>query len=153
MPQGTVLGPPLFLIFINNLPEQLHSKVCLFADDYIVYREITNRADYEALLQDLQELETWERIWAMVFHPAKCSAMRVASSKKPCLTPYMLKGISFRQRPPQNIWVSISPTNWTGNPTLTELSRSNLRISSQEIKTLSYIAQGHSNLKYCSMGY
>ena len=56
-PQGTVLDPLLFLIFINDLPEHIQSKVRLFADDCIVYREINNKSDCEILQEDLHALE------------------------------------------------------------------------------------------------
>ena len=42
VPQGTVLGPLLFLTYINDLPNNIHSSIRLFADDCILYREIKN---------------------------------------------------------------------------------------------------------------
>ena len=74
VPQGTVLGPLFFLVFINDLCDKIHvvSRTRLFADDCIVYRTIKDTADCKALQQDLATLESWERKWVMEFHPQKC---------------------------------------------------------------------------------
>ena len=56
VPQGTVLGPLLLLIYINNLPNNIHSTVRLFADDCVLYREINNQLDSQELQKDLHEL-------------------------------------------------------------------------------------------------
>ena len=59
VPQGTVLGPILFLLHINDLSSVISSKVRLFADDCLVYREIKNRQDQIDLQKDLNLLENW----------------------------------------------------------------------------------------------
>ena len=69
VPQGSVVGPTLFLFYIDDLPHGLHSTVRLFADDTIVYNTETNASD---LQDDLKNLEEWEAAWDMEFHPAKC---------------------------------------------------------------------------------
>ena len=60
VPQGTVLGPLLFLLFINDLPESVNSEIKLFADDCIMYRTINTHSDAITLQQDINKLEQWE---------------------------------------------------------------------------------------------
>ena len=67
--QGSVLGPILFTIFINDLPRAVDSKVCLFADDCIVYRPVTMNEDAQSLQTDINSLISWAEKWSMLFHP------------------------------------------------------------------------------------
>ena len=68
VPQGTVLGPLLFLLHINDLPSVVSSKVRLFADDCLIYRNIKNKEDQMALQKDLNLLENWGNTWGMRFN-------------------------------------------------------------------------------------
>ena len=72
VPQGTVLGPLLFLVHINDLPDCVKSKVRLFADDCLLYRKIKSAKDQELLQKDLIELEKWANNWGMKFNAKKC---------------------------------------------------------------------------------
>ena len=72
VPQGSVLGPFLFLIFINDLPENIRSSVRLFADDCVLYRNIESLMDCQILQDDLNSLAQWETDWQMKFNVAKC---------------------------------------------------------------------------------
>ena len=77
VPQGSVLGPVLFLIFINDLPENIRSSVRLFADDCVLYRNIESPMDCQILQNDLNGLAQWETDWQMKFNVAKYHSMRV----------------------------------------------------------------------------
>ena len=67
IPQGSVLGPMLFLIYVNDFPEEVLSTLKLFADDTKLYREIQNDHDKELLQNDLNELMDWSVKWQLPF--------------------------------------------------------------------------------------
>ena len=72
VPQGSVLGPALFLLYINDLPDTIDSQVRLFADDTVLYRTIKSDTDHHRLQTDLDKLSDWAMAWGMQFHPDKC---------------------------------------------------------------------------------
>jgi len=73
VPQGTVLGPLLFLLHINDLPNEVRSTVRLFADDCLLYRVINSQQDQTILQDDLTNLERLRSKWGMKFNAQKCS--------------------------------------------------------------------------------
>ena len=81
VPQGSVIGPILFLIYINDFPEEIRSTVRLFADDTIMYMTMSGASDAASLQEDLDRLATWENKWIMQFHPQKCSVFRLTRKK------------------------------------------------------------------------
>ena len=86
VPQGSVLGPLLFLTYINDISDNLSSSCCLFADDCILYRNIT---DAEILQEDLNKFATWAKTWDMHFNIDKC-VVRVTLKHNPFTTEYFL---------------------------------------------------------------
>ena len=148
VPQGSVLGPSLFLVYINDLPEQLTSLTRLFADDTAVYRLVASSLDQDQLQQDLLKLEKWEKSWDMVFHPGKCTTLPVTRKKQPLTNEYHLHNQRLATvDSAKYLGVTIShDLSWDehinnicskANKTLGFLRR-NLRISATQLKETAY---------------
>ena len=102
VPQGTVLGPILFLIYINDLPSRAqHSTIRLFADDCIIQKIIQTESDCAKLQEDIDSIGKWERDWLMEFHPDKCQVLSIPVNTDPITHDYNLHGTHL-QRPPEN---------------------------------------------------
>ena len=97
VPQGTVLGPLLFLCFINDLPEHVKSQIRLFADDCLLYRRIKKALDLQLLQEDLEALEKWAETWGMRFNATKCYVMSLHRQQKPLTKFYQLNGEILQQ--------------------------------------------------------
>ena len=82
IPQGSVLGPSLFVIFINDMPDMIDSMCQLFADDAKVYRAIANQDDKESLQSDLDKLSEWSIRWQLPFNVEKCKSLHIGSKNE-----------------------------------------------------------------------
>ena len=80
VPQGTVMGPLLFLLYVNDLPSVLDpATACqLFADDCLIYRSIKSLSDHVALQKDLESLHRWGETWGLKFNVSKCNIMHLS---------------------------------------------------------------------------
>ena len=85
-----MIGPILFLVYINDLPAKLQSKIRLIADDTIVYMAVTNETDAAILQKDLKLLKEWENRSQMSFHLDKCNVLQVTWSGNPLTHDYIL---------------------------------------------------------------
>ena len=116
VPQGSVLGPCLFLLYINDMLDMIESNIRLFADGTIMYLTVSNQADCQALQSDLSKLETWESEWLMAFNPDKCEVIRITNKKKPTLFNYTLHGVGLKETDSAKyLWVNISRDQTWGN--------------------------------------
>jgi len=92
VPQGSVLGPILFLVYINDLPGHTKCTTRLFADDTAVYLSFQNISDHRTLQDELNSLEWWEQTWDMAFNPDKCQVIQITHAREPIPTSYTLHG-------------------------------------------------------------
>lgn len=163
VPQGTVLGPILFLVYINDFHEYIkHSTLRLFADDSIIYKTIRNTSDAQKLQEDLDAAAKWEKDWLMSFHPDKCSVLHVTSKRTPIPHDYILHN-HILQKETSTKYLGITIQNdlkWdrhinnitaTASKQLNFIKR-NLKVHSTEIKSKAYTSLVRPKLEYsCSV--
>ena len=77
VPQGSVLGPLLFIIYVNDLPDVIKSGIKLFADDAKLYRGVPSTGDAVLLQSDLTALSEWSSTWLMPFNRDKCKVLHI----------------------------------------------------------------------------
>ena len=160
VPQGSVLGPLLFLVYINDLPVGLKSRARLFADDTAVYLSIKSAAEASQLQDDLRLLEKWEAQWDMHFNPSKCQVIHITKKKIPLDTQYILHG---------TVLEAVSSAKYLGVTLSDDLSwnthidnitkkasqtlgfiRRNLKVRSEKVKLAAYKTLVRPQLEYCS---
>ena len=85
VPQGSILGPLLFVLFINDLPDCISqgTNIALYADDTKIWRKINSSNDEKILQRDINALFTWSKRNKMIFHPKKCKVLSVSSYNRP----------------------------------------------------------------------
>ena len=162
VPQGLVLGPCLFLAYINDLPDSVKSKVRLFADDTIMYLTVKSTTDANILQNDLHALEQWEQDWSMEFNSDKCEVLRITRKRNPVIFPYKLHKKELNvTNAAKYLGVTISKDlNWTphinnitgkANNTLRFVKR-NIKTSNKKLKKWLIILMSalSSNMAYCS---
>ena len=92
VPQGTVLGPLLFSLYINDISD-IEFEIRLFADDCVCYREIKDEDDTMKLQRDIDRLGSWARKWGMRFQHVKCNMIQPTRKRiKKIHTSYTLEG-------------------------------------------------------------
>ena len=108
VPQGTVPGPLLFSLYINDISSDIESEIILFADGCVYYRKIKNEEDTMKLQSDIDRLGSWARKWGMRFQPVKCNMMQLTRTDQedPCF-------IYLRGNWPWKRWKHFIP--WSNN--------------------------------------
>ena len=92
VPQGSILGPLLFVLFINDMIKCISDKtnIALYADDTKIWREINGWEDHVALQNDITKLQEWANINKMKFHPKKCKVLSVAKQSYNPILPFQI---------------------------------------------------------------
>ena len=95
MLQGSVLGPLLFLLYINDIQEVIqHSFVKVFADDVALYKEVLSLSDCVPLQGHLNSIHLWAVCWQLHLNASKCEALLISKKRNPVKASYAL-GESF----------------------------------------------------------
>lgn len=166
IPQGSVLGPLLFSLYINDIHYGMTqgTKVNLFADDSIIYREIKSRRDCQILQSDIDVLTEWSNTWLLKFNVGKCAHMRISRRLEgrhpPVEVPhYALCGENLpRSESEKYLGVTIQANLKFDQHIQTTISRSNSLIGllkrnlaqcSVAAKLTAYSALIRSRLEYC----
>ncbi len=95
VPQGSILGPMLFLCFINDMPSSTHNTtLALFADDSKCFRSVNSIADCQLLQTDINSLYDWGMTWDLHYHPSKCQIISMTRRTKHAINfDYKMNGV------------------------------------------------------------
>ena len=169
VPQGTVLGPLLFLLYINDIGTEIDSNIRLFADDSALYREIKSFNDVLSLQEDLFKLQEWASKWQMKFNIKKCKTLRISKRIKNKINHiYVMKSATSDPIPLEEITSDrylgvILDNKLSFNEHIKEITkkatnllnlcRRNLKMCSPKAKEIAYKALVRPHLEYASSAW
>ena len=93
VPQGSLLGPFLFALYVNDLPDvtSAGTRTVLFADDTKCYRAQRSPQDHLMLQYDLNGLVSWSYDWDLNFNPSKCDVLKISRERNPAFRNYTIE--------------------------------------------------------------
>ena len=163
VPQGSILGPALFLLYVNDLPEVISSssRVLMIADDTKIFREIKTLGDASSLREDLGKLATWSQSSGLLFNEAKCKAQHITRKTKPILSSYKLNNTAPELYPAEKdlgIWINkdvtwykqVNEQSLWANKLLGYSKRSTRFILRTEVRRTLYLALVRPHLGYAT---
>ena len=162
VPQGSILGPALFLLYVNNLPEVVKSsEVAMFSDDTKVFSSIKSQEDVESLQTDLANLEYWSFVSGLSLNQSKCRHQRITRKIAPVTSSYKLGNYLIsttdNEKDP-GVWLS-SKLTWKkevysqtakANKLLRHIRRNTTLIQNAAARRSMYLALVRSHFGYAS---
>ena len=163
VPQGTVLGPLMFIMYINDISAGTSCSIRLFADDCLLYRVVDSTRDAALLQWDLKLMCRWADAWEMDFNPSKCYKLSITKRRCPLSYPYTINGVMLKHVS-SNPYLGVeldSTLSWTqqNKKTLTKsnrtlnLLRRNLYNCSKKTKETAYKTLVRPTLEYASSAW
>ncbi|CAB3985999.1 Hypothetical predicted protein [Paramuricea clavata] len=166
VPQGSLLAPFLFSVYINDLPDNISisTGVGLYADDTKLHRCVQNRNDALALQSDIQSLHCWSNENLLSFNKSKCKVLSITRRTSPLIYPYALGdhqllssdvesdlGITISSR---LLWnVQINKVRSKANKTLGLIRRSTMEITDMNTRRFLYLQLVRSNFSYATQAW
>ena len=98
VPQGSMLRPLLFIIFVNDLDDGVISKLLKFADDVKLIGQVASERDVDSLRADLQLMVEWSAHWQMLFNVEKCKVLHVGYNNM-CASYFIGNSVILRFNP------------------------------------------------------
>ena len=95
VPEGSLLVPLLFALFINDLPLEIQSGCLMYADDVKIFRRVENPSDGQMLQDDLCRLTSWSDKWGLSLNPAKCKSFTMTLRRAPVRTHYFIHDMDW----------------------------------------------------------
>ena len=96
VPEGSICGPILFVLFCNDVPASLASSCLMYADDLKLFRHVRTPEDATALQIDLDRLCRWSETWKLKLNPAKCKTITF-TLRKPVQYDYVVHGVTLER--------------------------------------------------------